>query len=298
MQKGENSAGVQDSSTLQIQQKLIHYKSELRRYENIIQNYESQLEKERTNAAYLKSLLKSKKLYKEVREEEGQSSKYKEEINALRKELGEQKKYRHELQNSFQAKIEEQKKINQLLIMEIQKLNEKRMEKPEEKSPSGTGIDIAALFSYSLILPSKEDEADGLAIGTLQVRNTGNLSLSSPIICIKVRPVGAVQLTGKLHSNEESKNERSEGRIFDKEETMEWLYAHPNWKERIKQEGEYWIKPKDVSKIEPGESLFFENFTLNLPYSLSNSSLVAEGFFYCREMNKGVPVSNKIIVNF
>ncbi|MFP7222739.1 hypothetical protein [Priestia filamentosa] len=218
------------NQSIQLQQKLIHYKSEINRLEHTIKKYEQDLETERANVAFWK-----KKYIPPIHSlDDGQTEVLKKEISLLKNELSEQKM-----------------------------INERLQAERILSSPKATLTTLKCYFMYSSIIPSGEEE-DVTLIGNAVIKNETEDTVHAPLLCLKVSEPKCI-ISGKIrdssHKEEPSLSEQnSEG----------WEYAVKDWKERVQKNGEYWLKPLKTHEIPPGESVTFDSFQLTLSSSLSS----------------------------
>jgi hypothetical protein len=153
-------------------------------------------------------------------------------------------------------------------------------------------IEVQSWFNYTIMLPSNdEDEQEVIIVGNYFIQNTGTETLNNPIICIRTNPPGDVRLGGKIGSLTHT------GLMIDGSNGGSWEYINQDGKEKRTKTGEYWLKPKDIQQLPPGDRITFANqlsFTL-----LQNQELIiVEGFCYFDELRKGIASLNKITINF
>ncbi|OLO35866.1 hypothetical protein BTR23_16080 [Alkalihalophilus pseudofirmus] len=154
-------------------------------------------------------------------------------------------------------------------------------------------INAQGFFNYSVILPElDEEEREVLIMGSFIIENTGEEMLHTPIICLKVNPISSGKLGGKIEAA--PRNEM----IVDASNSEEWQFISQERKDKLKENGEYWLKPVECKELSPGEKLFFSNFDINLSKPEEKNSVIVDGFVYFKELQQGVPALNKIIVNF
>ncbi|WP_227939406.1 gp58-like family protein [Alkalihalobacillus deserti] len=197
-------------------------------------------------------------------------------------------RYKQQL-NSYEKQLQDNKKGYTQLKEALEKNENKPQEKVEESR-----IECQVYFSYSTILPKPEEE-NVLVIGSFILKNTGNQPLTTPIICIRVTPSEGGKLGGKIKLYSRDKED---DRIFDESATEEWVYIHDNWREKIKNNGEHWLKPANQTTIDPGEQISFSNFDLTLSPPEIGNSIVVSGFAYCQELQQGGAALNQIIINY
>ncbi|WP_216828221.1 hypothetical protein [Alkalihalobacterium elongatum] len=157
------------------------------------------------------------------------------------------------------------------------------------------GIRCQAFFNYSVVLPDEdeqEQEKEVLIMGNFIIENMGEDTLNIPVVCIKIKPAHSGMLGGKIEATPRSEM------IVDATNSLEWQYLNQNFKEKAKESGEYWLRPKESNELKPGEKLFFSNFDLKLNKPQEKNSVIVEGFIYFKELQQGIPALNKIIINF
>ncbi|WP_078555127.1 hypothetical protein [Bacillus alkalicellulosilyticus] len=225
-----------DDATIQLKQKLIHYRSELTKVNRLLTDYQKHIK-------YLQSQKTSIEVIKEV---------------------------------------EVPREVVKEIITEIE------VEK--------TRVEVQAYFSYSTILAENMDKGREITIlGNFIIKNIGNQPLSSPFVCIKITPSEQAKLSGKIvfKGSEDSKA----GSLFASN-VVEWEYVHENWRERIRENGEHWLRPITVQTIQPGEIVSFSQFDIMFTPSKDKKPLLVEGFAYFNEIQEGMAACNKIIINY
>ncbi|WP_088103455.1 hypothetical protein [Halalkalibacter urbisdiaboli] len=231
MEKSRHLRSLKHDSPIQLQQKIIHYRSEVTRHKNLLEDVEKELEYYKRLYAHLK-----------------------ESVNTN--------------------------------------------EKDSRKQIVEEAIAAQAHFTYSTILPQlEEDEKNVDVIGNLVLKNIGNKALTTPIICLRVTPSESGNLSGKIKLYP-SKRENEGEQIVEEIASEDWQYVHDNWRERVKEDGEHWLRPLHQTQIDPGDQISFSNFNLTLSPSEAGNSIVVNGFVYFQELQEGVPALNQIIINY
>ncbi|WP_453990422.1 hypothetical protein [Bacillus nitroreducens] len=270
------------NNSLQMQQKLIHYRSELASFQNKIKQAELNLEKEKIRNQYLQEKL--------FEAQNTNLESYEKEISSLKMKL-----------LASEVALEEEKKrakaIQEKYILSSQ------IEKQEVKKEIEPLLGLQSYFNYSFLYTPQEEIVDELIeivddhnitiIGDMVLDNYGTADLHQPIICIKITPTNAGHLSGKIATNRLQLDDVSNANLPQDE----WKFVHDDWKERIKKSGEYWIKPSNSSIIQPKQKLTFSNFEFTLSSQMKHTSILIEAFSYCREFPNGIPALNKIIIN-
>ncbi|THE12039.1 hypothetical protein E1I69_12810 [Bacillus timonensis] len=264
--KPRQQQGRQEDS-IQLKQRIIHYQSEITSYEHKLKSLQGSIEKEKVRNQYLQE-----KLYKI---EDQQIETYQKEIYELKEKI-----------TQLEVELEEEKKRTAQLQQKVVSAKPIAVA-PKEKLVEAFA-NIQAHFAYSTILPSTEDD-DITIIGDFMIKNTGTKALHDIIVCIKLAPRESGTLSGKIV------NKKSQSFI---ESEIDWVFLHENWKEKIKENGEYWIKYVDPNPLPPNDTIIFSQFGINLPKNEDSHSVVVDGFVYSKELPKGIFSLNKIIVNY
>lgn len=253
---------VKKDITIQLEQKIIHYRAEISHFEQRLAKMEWELKKEKVRNQYLQ-----KELY-EIEHVHIQS--YEKEIHRLKEKL-----------LTTEVMLEEEKERKKGFIHE---------EVSQQKQPKI--IKLQAFFNYAFLLSDYHDEESPLsAIGDLAIQNIGTEPLHDILVCIRIKPKQAGQLSGKIS------RARADSR-FDADAFEQWQFIHENYREKIRTLGEYWIKPTKVKELKPSNQLDFTNFELTLQKPQDQHSVIVEGFVYCKEIQQGISVLNKIVVNY
>ncbi|MBA2874958.1 hypothetical protein [Thermaerobacillus caldiproteolyticus] len=254
---------------IQLQQKIIHYRSEISSYENKLKSLETKLQKEKLRNKYLQEKLH---LAESINIEQ-----YEKKIAQLENQL-----------LSYEVALEEaNNQINNL--KKILYSN-----KQEEKKSVPSIVKMQAIFNYSLILPQANDAEDIVIIGDFIISNLGTEPLQNIITCIRITPKKAGELSGKITIKPLKSKEND---FVSNQTSPEWTFAYENWRDKIRNEGEYWIKPTHPEKLMPNEELRFSNFDIRVKKIKGAHSVVIDGFVYCQEIPNGVPSSNSITIN-
>ncbi|MBA2872149.1 hypothetical protein HNQ85_002439 [Anoxybacillus calidus] len=253
---------------IQLQQKIIHYRSEISNYKNKLKALETELKKETLRNQYLQ-----KKLHHIQTENIEQ---YEKKIASLENQL-----------LSYEVALEEEKtQLSEL---------KKNLYLQKDNHHSQPIVKLQSFFNYSLLLPgTSEDEL--LIFGDFTMDNIGTEPLHEPMICIRIKPIHAGKLSGKITT--QPLKTTGENFLLAEHSSTEWTFVHENWREIIKNNGEYWLKPLYHSTLEPSELLQFHNFEIQARKTDDKHALVIEGYVYCKEFPKGIPSLNNIIVNW
>lgn len=285
----------QPDRMIQLQQQIIHYKSEIHKYKSSLEIFEEKLKEEKSKNKYYKAMLQNQpnKYHKdpEIKQYEEKLKRFEQEVELYKSKIEihqlENSKYEEKL-NNLNNQLHAQKEHYEFLLNSTM----------ENKGINSNQDPVHSYFNYSLILPSlEEQERHILVLGNLMIKNLGTKEMTSPIVCIRISPVNAGILSGKISSNS-NKNENDDF-YLDESFGEEWEYAVSNWKEQIQKNGEFWLKPKNRESIGPnGEEVVFSNFDFTIKKPDSTNAVIIEAFFYAKEIPNGKPTLNKIIINF
>jgi hypothetical protein len=258
-------------SILQLRQQLIHYKSELNHYEQKIRYYERALQQEKENTAFWRDKHAS---MIDHWEKEADTEELERKINLLTNELTEQKLMNEHLKKKMIQ--QEQEPIVQI------------KERPFTKR------DLIAFFMYSVVIPDEKKE-DTMIVGNVVIKNQTDKKLSFPVLCLKITPPLSANLSGKIAGADK----RDSDSLYGQEAASEqWEYTHPNWKEKIRKDGEYWLKPTHTTVLQPDDVLSFDSFQIGIHQGSHLPSFLMEGYLYTNEWRDGVPFLNKLVLNF
>lgn len=200
------------------------------------------------------------------------------------------------LQNMVDQHKKEMKRRNTEYELLRKELLEVQNKEPEIKEKERT--EVLPYFNYSFILPTSLDE-DGncMIIGNLVIKNIGNTPLTTPIICIKIEPANSCSLSGKIRMIEGLDSESDDERLYEEAAIEEWVYVHQDWRKKVIESGEYWLRPSHATQVPPGEQISFSNFNLSVQQNSNNRSIVVTGFVYFEQLQKGIGVLNPIVIN-
>lgn len=258
--------------TIQLEQKIIHFRSEMATYKQKLLNAERELKKEKIRNEYLQ-----KKLY----ENDHMT------IKPLKKEIH---RLNQEILSLEVALEEEQERSKALQLADL----------PNHDSPKQITQNVMDLqpscqtfFNYAIWLAEYALEEEKVIIfGSFIIENNGKTPLHDLVVCIRLEPHHAGKLSGKISISPEA----HENTLYEAAE--QWQFAHEKWREKIRESGEYWIKPTSKKELLPNEQLIFSNFEISLQKPANTHSIIVEGFAYCHELPKGITANNRIIINF
>jgi len=179
----------------------------------------------------------------------------------------------------------------QLLLSEIA-LEEAEQKKQTTVEPIA---EVLALFHYSVVIPPHLDEEEMTVVGDFIIRNNGTVPLHHLIVCLRLSPPKMAVLSGKIVLPQSA---RTEQQLLASNSGESWTFTQENWREKVRQNGEYWITPLHGSPLEPGEEQRFSQFEVAIRPSGDARSLTVDGFVYCAELPKGVPAANHIAIQW
>jgi hypothetical protein len=172
----------------------------------------------------------------------------------------------------------------------LRKRGEEAASNEEFSSSNVVALQCEAFFNYTIFLPNREeDEEDVMIMGQFMIKNTGSQTLHHPLLCIRLEPAANARLGGKIAYHEH---------LAEIDTLEQWQFVHEDWKEKIRETGEYWLKPKHCLELAPGETLVFSNFELQMRESDIAQLMVAEGFVYAQELREGIASLNTISIHF
>jgi len=251
---------------LQLEQKIIHYRSEAANYEKKIQELKQQLKKEQTRNQYLQKRLVDTQKYN-IENYEKKILQLEEQLIQMEVELEEEKKQKEEL-----LKIKPKDEPKEIKIEPV--------------------YSFQAHFTYSTILPSSDEDTISV-IGDFIIQNTGNQPLHDLILCLRITPKEAGKLSGKIIMNSKHKKD-----FHHDSPILQWEFLHDDWMKKVKTTGEYWIKPFGKTNFSSNETIVFSGFEVKLKKPENQNSVIIDGFIYCKEIPKGNHALNNIAVNF
>lgn len=215
---------------IQVEQKLLHYRSELKKFQRIIH-------------------LQKKKISSQEEEMKG----LKEAATSFQKEIKTPKQNLVRLENAF------------------------------------------AYFAYSILFPSdatEENDEPCLIRGNFIVRNQTNQTLHDPLICLIFNKPKLANLSGKINQNTHFSREH----VYEEDEQLSWNYLKDHSISKVRETGEFWLKPNKQEFFD-SEELSFNHFEILLPYHKSSLSVTINGYIYAREIPEGQRALNSIICN-
>jgi hypothetical protein len=148
-------------------------------------------------------------------------------------------------------------------------------------------------FDYTLI-HSESVEKPYLLIGTLQVKNTGNVELNNPIVCLRVSPVDSIKMGGQVLPPKLVETMAVQGTSGMKG----WRYLEDDWFAQAMERGEYWIAPIQPVSIPPESTEAFQNFQISFMKQEAGKGIVVEGVVLCNDQTVHFSANNRIAVSF
>lgn len=148
-------------------------------------------------------------------------------------------------------------------------------------------------FDYTLI-HSESVEKPYLLIGTLQVKNTGNVELKNPIVCLRVSPVDSIKMGGQVLPPKLVETMAVQGTSGLKG----WRYLEDDWFAQAMERGEYWIAPIQPVTIAPESTESFQNFQISFMKQETGKGIVVEGVVLCNDQTVHFSANNRIAVSF
>jgi hypothetical protein len=238
------------------QQQVIYYRAEVSKYKNRIEALKQELEKEAIRNRYLQTKIKELK--------QQHNTTYSLELEQLRKKVLE-----------LEVELEEEKALQETV---------QNLSIIEEKEPS-----LFSYFNYSILFPY-EEETTLTVISDLTIVNIGVTELEEMIVCLKISPMENVVLSGRISNPKLLTNTGPDLPVAD------WIYATEDWKEKIRNTGEYWIRSYQKPNLSQGEQVTFQNFEILIDKNSTSSKITVEAFIYCKGMSP-LPSKNKIILS-
>lgn len=143
-------------------------------------------------------------------------------------------------------------------------------------------------FDYTVMFSENDEEI--IVYANLHMKNTGNVHLENPLICIRVEPPGLAKISGKILPP----NAVEAMGVYTLDGAMEgWVFTKKGeeWEKDVKK-GEYWIQSLQPIVIPPGQSEALKGFQFILPRDKSQKRFVVNGIAF---LNSTQYVSNNKI---
>ncbi|WLR42969.1 hypothetical protein LC087_01750 [Bacillus carboniphilus] len=245
-------------------------------------------EKQKIQKQLLSQLEKRSLLHSSVFE----SLAYKQEQEEIKKKY---EKQQRELQQQIDDLLKEKDQLIQQYEEEKKSDSESHKEEQEEQTETvnDTKLDrITSYFTHSIITP-KEEEKLILVVGNAIIQNFTDQSYLHPILCIRTSLKEEATFSGKI-----ARRQMDDSLVLEEDDGEEkWEYAIENWKEKVVNYGEYWLKPIKLTELNAKEQLTFANFQIAVEQDKLTDPLIIEGFIYFQNAKEGIPFLNKIIIN-
>lgn len=247
----------QNAELIRLKQEILYYKAELAKYNK------KKVELER---AAQKEIIRNKFLQEKRKAWNEEKESYIRKINTLQASIME-----------LEVFLEEEKQTQTAHDHSIH--HHSNIINVHLKEPYG-------YFNYSVILPITEENV--LTVyGDFHIVNEASVSLADLIICFKVYPIGAVTFSGKISDPKFIK--KTEGSL----ESIDWIFAREDWKKASLVNGEYWVKPIELSNTKI-ERISLKGWELTVPTNINTRKAKVEAFIYINKDASPVPSINKI----
>ena len=149
-------------------------------------------------------------------------------------------------------------------------------------------------LNYTMLIPRPDDEQKEYMVnGSIIMKNTGDLDLKNPVICIKIPVEQGISLQGQILPPKLVAGLAMKGSDGEKG----WKYVYDDWRERVKTKGEYWITSIQELTIPPGGSEVFNGLKV-LIREPKNSSVGIHAFVYFNEGKQQYASNNTISLSF
>ncbi|CAG9622815.1 hypothetical protein [Sutcliffiella rhizosphaerae] len=193
----------------------------------------------------------------------------------------------------LQLEKEKQTFVDKIMELEVQLEEEGKLERTVKITPPPINKDcFYSYFTYTIILPNENDNDSSLSIvGDYYIQNQSDEDVNDLIVCLKISPSNAAHLSGKI----------SAPQLVDKIEekgAIDWFYALDNWKDKIRNDGEYWIRPSNNPHLLSGSSLVLKGFEIIVSKNTSFSTCKVDAYVYSSNRELPVGVKNRINLHF
>lgn len=204
--------------------------------------------------------------------------------------------YRSEI-SRLNLLLEDYKKKLNLMKRNYESLQEQLHSTEREKQEAllKTIVQPIAFFNYSIILPEHTNDENTTVLGNFIIRNYGNVPLSTPIICLRITPIDAGKLGGKIRFFP-SKRNTDKLQVLEQTATEEWIFVNENWQDLVMNKGEYWLKANNKTVIYPNEQIQFSHFEFSINRKKTRSATV-KGYAYFEQITEGIAALNEICIN-
>lgn len=184
----------------------------------------------------------------------------------------------------------------------LTKVPEKTMKPEKNKNISAVNIQDQRLkkanaevfLNYTMLIPRPDDEQKEYMVnGSIIMKNTGDIDLKNPVICIKIPVEQGISLQGQILPPKLVAGLAMKGSDGEKG----WKYVYDDWRDRVKTKGEYWITSIQELTIQPGGSEVFNGLKV-LIREPKNSSVGIHAFVYFNEGKQQYASNNTISLSF
>lgn len=190
-----------------------------------------------------------------------------------------------QLLENYEKKCQEKDATVQRLKRELEIAEQEKNEALQK-----TTLKPFAFFHYATFLNEK------MILGNFIVENTGNIPLSSPVICLRISPKEAGKINGKIRfPNEKKEKTTASLQVYDDLAMEQWTWLDENWYKNVNEKGEYWLKASHVTTLWPNEQLRFTNFEFTLNEG-QFSRVTIDGYVYFPELPEGIRALNQITI--
>ncbi|MBD1378982.1 hypothetical protein [Metabacillus arenae] len=189
------------------------------------------------------------------------------------------------------------RKINELIQLKndhVQKVKEIPKKETEIKSdPKPKKMETAEVYFDYTVKPQSNNEKYTI-IGSLIIKNSGNVDLINPTIGIRITPGDKADFGGQILPPSMVDVLAVQG----SEGSYGWQYVGEDWLEKGMGKGEYWIQPIQYLTIAPNETEGLRQFHINFEKLDRKKTIIVEGFVLFQEQNLSFASNNKIIMSF
>ncbi|MCS0822491.1 hypothetical protein NX029_00820 [Cytobacillus firmus] len=184
----------------------------------------------------------------------------------------------------------------------VTKVPEKTMKPEKNKNISAVNsqdqrlkkANAEVFLNYTMLIPRPDDEQKEYMVnGSIIMKNTGDIDLKNPVICIKIPVEQGISLQGQILPPKLVAGLAMKGSDGEKG----WKYVYDDWRERVKTKGEYWITSIQELTIPPGGSEVFNGLKV-LIREPKNSSVGIHAFVYFNEGKQQYASNNTISLSF
>ncbi|KAF0822339.1 hypothetical protein V7200_17500 [Cytobacillus firmus] len=149
-------------------------------------------------------------------------------------------------------------------------------------------------LNYTMLIPRSDgEEKEYMVNGSIIMKNTGDIDLKNPVICIKIPVEQGISLQGQILPPKLVAGLAMKGSDGEKG----WKYVYDDWRDRVKTKGEYWITSIQELTIPPGGSEVFNGLKV-LIREPKNSSVGIHAFVYFNEGKQQYASNNTISLSF